>query len=356
MGKGAPDHVTADQAALSCPNCGAHCVFSPSDGALRCTSCGSLSDLDSPWDATAAREFPYAPDDAETTGADLPDVSHDRTHQCRNCGGAVLFIGPALSTDCPYCNGPVVLAPADVGYRTTALIPFRIEQAAARTRMRAWVGRRLAAPRALPALLDDARLVGIYAPFWTFDSHEALEYWARYTTGSGDRRRTHSTSGALQLRFDDLLMPASPHVTAMIRDGILHDFDPAALKPYRVGYLAGFAAERHHQSVAQGLTANAPDKKLLIRNRIRQHIGRSGVHAIRFQTDTTGIRYRRILLPVWIAHYTWRGRPMKVVVSGIDGRTFGERPFSRVKLACYAAALSAAAIALGLAWGAGGLL
>lgn len=349
----ATDQIVADQAALGCANCGGQCVFSPVDGKLRCTSCASLFALETAQDEQAAREFGYAPDAADV---DPPRLIHTRTHQCRTCGGAVQFVGAALSEQCPYCNGSVVLAVADAGYRTTALIPFRVDADKARRRMRAWVGNRLAAPRDLPALLEDARLAGVYAPFWTFDSREALRYWAKYTTGSGDRRRTHSTSGVMSITFDDLLMPASPHVTPLIRDGILHDFRPDALRPYRAAYLAGFAAERHHQSVAQGLAANEIDKNLLIRNRIRRHIGKSGVHAIRFQTDTTGIHYRRILLPVWIAHYTHAGKPMKVVVSGIDGRTFGERPFSTVKLVGYAAALSAVAIGLGLAWGAGGLL
>jgi hypothetical protein len=128
------------------------------------------------------------------------------------------------------------------------------------------------------------------------------------------------------------------------------------LRPYRAGYLAGFAAERHHQSVAVGLEANEADKRLLMRNRIKQHINKSGVRKIGYSTDTSGIHYRRILLPVWILHYEYKGKPMKVVVSGIDGRTYGERPFSMAKVAMYSMLLSGIAIGLGLAWGAGGLL
>ena len=199
-------------------------------------------------------------------------------------------------------------------------------------------------------------MAGLYAPFWTFDSREAVQYWAKYTTGSGKNRRTRSTKGSLNMSFDDLLVPASGHVTPLIRDGILHDFDPGRLRPYRPGYLAGFAAEQHHQSVAEGLKLKRSDKDLLIRNRIKQHINRRGVHSIRYRTDTTGIHYRRILLPVWILHYSYGETAHKIVVSGIDGRTFGERPFSRWKLAGYAAAISTATIAFGLLWGAAGLL
>ncbi|MEO1364361.1 MAG: hypothetical protein AAFU86_11360, partial [Pseudomonadota bacterium] len=111
-----------------------------------------------------------------------------------------------------------------------------------------------------------------------------------------------------------------------------------------------------HQSVEEGLRANEVDKRLLIRNRIKRYIGKSGVHSIRFKTDTSGIHYRRILLPVWILHYSYAGRAKKVVVCGIDGRAYGERPFSVWKLAGYSALVSAATVLFGLAWGAGGLL
>ena len=44
---------------------------------------------------------------------------------------------------------------------------------------------------------------------------------------------------------------------------------------------------------------------------------------------------------------------LAVVVSGLDGRTFGERPFCRWKLTGYAAVASLAVIAFGLLWGIG---
>jgi len=267
-----------------------------------------------------------------------------------------MFTGAALSDRCAYCDGPVVLSEDDKAYETMALVPFAVTRDRAEVRAGVWVGKRLAAPNDLPDAVGEGRIAGLYAPFWTFDSHEAVQYWAQYTTGSGDNRRTHRTSGRMKIAFDDLLVPGSPHVTPLIRDGILHEFDPRKLRPYITGYLSGFAAERHHQSVDEGLQSNIDDKRLLIRNRIKLHINKSGVKNIRFSTDTSGIRYRRILLPVWILHYNYGGKPMKVVVSGIDGRTFGERPFSKWKLAGYSALASAITIAVGLAWGAVGFL
>ena len=46
----------------------------------------------------------------------------------------------------------------------------------------------------------------------------------------------------------------------------------------------------------------------------------------------------------------------KVVVSDINGRTYGKRSFSIPKIAAYSGLLSTIVIVIVLAWGAGGLL
>lgn len=343
----------ATQAALLCPSCGGQGLYDPGKRGLTCQSCGNVQDLALPDDHQARIEYAYDPSVPEEEPASRPAALE---HQCQTCGGRVIFTGAQLSENCPYCDGSVVLTQPENGYDTMALVPFRVARDIAQENALLWVGKRLAAPSNLGAHVNKARVAGLYAPFWTFDSDEAVNYWAKYTTGSGKNRRHRDISGKMSIEFDDLLVPASPHVTPLIRDGILHDFLPDRLRPFRAGYLAGFAAELHHQSIKKGLRSNADDKDLLIRNRIKRHINRNRVHSITYRTDTTGIHYRRILLPVWILHYEYKRKDYKVVVSGIDGRSFGERPFSNIKLAAYSAAASAAIIAFGLAWGAAGLL
>ncbi|MCK0150360.1 hypothetical protein MWU54_10025 [Marivita sp. S6314] len=241
-------------------------------------------------------------------------------------------------------------------YETMALVPFRIDRDYAARCITDWINRRIAAPSDLTSLAAEGQIASIYAPFWTFDSKEVIEYWATYEEGSGKTRRRRRRTGRINIDFNDMLVPASEHVTPLIRDGILHDFKAQYLRPYRSGYLAGFAAERHHMTVQEGLQANEADKDLLIRNLIEGEIDKPNPRVERYRTDTTGIHYRRILLPVWILHYTYRGTPKKVVVSGIDGRTFGERPFSPWKLAGCSAVLTALTMAIGLLWGATGVL
>lgn len=344
--------VSAVQSDLACPACGGQRVWDPDLCALTCQSCGTPEKLYTSEKHKAAAEFAFDPDAPDT---EMPELEPERTHQCQTCGGSVAFVGPALANRCPYCNGPVVLGTDDVAYRTMALIPFSVTLEEAASNVAQWIKARCAAPSDLNDAVGNGHPSSIYAPFWTFDSREAVRYWAMFKVRSGKNSRWKKASGNLTILFDDLLVPASPHVTPLIRDGILHDFRPENLKPYDAGYLSGFAAERHHQSVDKGLTSNKRDKDILIRNRIKRHINRQPVRNIEYRTDTSGIHYRRILLPVWVLHYQYGEKAMKVVVSGIDGRTFGERPFSLSKLAALSALFAGAAILLGLFWGSLGL-
>lgn len=344
---------TVHQSDLQCPSCAGQCAYAPRSGGLECHSCGEHHVIDVDPDADPTQEFHYHPDLPHT---EQSAFTGDVTHQCQTCGGSVVFIGPALTSNCAYCDGPLVLAQQDASYETLGMIPFAVDQNEAQVKATGWIGSRMAAPNDLAGIVAQGRVAGIYVPFWTFDSAEAIEYMVKHRVKSAKNWVMRTFHGRMSTHFDDLLAPASPHVTPLIRDGILHDFSPYELRPYTPAYLAGFAAERHHMSVTEGLDANAPDKDLLIRNRIKNHSGKSRITYVGYKTHTSGIKYRRILLPVWILHYTYAGRPMRVVTCGLHGRTFGERPFSMAKLLGYAAACAAAAAAFGFGWGASGLL
>ena len=345
--------MVVSQTDLLCPNCAGQCTYAPSKFGLSCASCGEVRDIPVDHRINAAEEFHYHPDMPHT---EQPAHTAETVHECETCKGRVVFTGPALSERCAYCDGPVVLGHTDASYQTVGMIPFALSHTDAGPRVLEWVRNRWGAPSDLQSIVETGRVAGIYVPFWTFDSKEAIEYMVKYRVRRNKKWFSKTMEGDMRTSFDDMLMPASLHVSPLIRDGILHDFDPAELRPYTPAYLAGFAAERHYESVSQGLQANSKDKDLLIRNRIRHHSGKKNITFVGYKTHTTGIKYRRILLPVWILHYSYGGKPMKVVTCGLHGRTFGERPFSTSKLVGFAAALAGAAIVLGWIWGATGVL
>lgn len=344
--------ATIAQADLRCTSCAGQCRFDPNSGDLTCESCGNAHEIYVDPNIDPAAEQHYHPDLPHT---EQPVFSQDLPFECETCGGEVVFFGHSIAETCPYCAGALVQQAQGQSYDTLGMIPFCVGDDLAQAATQTWIAKRWAAPSDLGDVVAKGRVAGIYVPFWTFDSHEAVDYTVVYKVNRGKKTKIKTMAGSMTTTFDDLLMPGSHHVTPLIRDGILHDFDPENLRPFDPAYIAGFAAERHHQSVRDGLEHNAKDKALLLRNRIKHHSGKLRVVKVSYKTDTTGIKYRRILLPVWILHYDYKGKPMKVVTCGLQGRTFGERPFSTIKLMGLAAVAASAVAAFGFAWGALGI-
>lgn len=339
--------LDAVQVALKCPSCGGNRRWDPTGAGLRCESCGMIEAVEAADPALGAREITY---DDDIGAAEPPEIHH--AHRCETCGGEVVFVGRAVSDHCPYCDGPVVLEAGHAHFAPSGVIPFFVDRDAAEANIADWVRARWAAPGDLLSAVEAGRMAAVYAPFWTFDATKDIQYTARKRRGSGKRGRWVSVSGFTRLNIDDMITPASDHVTPAIRDGIMHGFGPSKLRPYAPAYLAGFAAELHGQKVAEGLKAMRKDVEVLVTQAIRRDIGGGRISNIRYEVEISGVRFRRILLPLWIRHYGHGGRKYRIVVSGIDGRTFGERPYSRAKLAAYSAALSVPAFLIGVGSGA----
>jgi predicted RNA-binding Zn-ribbon protein involved in translation (DUF1610 family) len=333
-----------------CVSCGSHAVFDPPSGHLTCRGCGVARDLayhDRDAASRALRDF-----DPQGT-PEAPSLGAGDIRSCPGCGGQVVFFGHAISTDCPYCGGPSVALGTERAYPTMALVPFAVDQATARTLACGWLGSRIAKPLGLLAKAEAGWMVGLYAPFWTFQTREDVN-WVAQATGPDRPGRAVSRDllhGTIEMTCDDILVPASGLVTGEMRDALVAGFRPGLLRVFRAGYVAGFAAERHHRTVAEGLEASRADRDLLIRKALQDRVVPSHLTNLSHRADVTSARYRRILLPIWMLHYRHRGAVYRVMVSGIDGRTFGERPYSRAAIFGVSAAITALAMALGWSFG-----
>jgi hypothetical protein len=260
------------------------------------------------------------------------------------------FVGHALSTDCPYCGGPAVPRETEAAFPTMALVPFAVDHATAMALARRWLSSRIARPRGLLAQAETGWMVGLYAPFWTFETLEVVGYIARAHQQGPNHGYdcVEEVQDTIEMTCEDILVPASGHITPEMRDALVAGFRPTQLRAFRPGYVAGFAAERHHQTVAEGLVASKSDRDLLIRKALCDRVVPSHLSNLSHRSTTQTARYRRILLPIWMLHYRYGGAIYSVMVSGIDGTTYGERPYSRAAFFGISAVITAAGMALGM--------
>jgi len=349
-----------------CEQCGADYRFDPDRGQLVCDHCGHVGEIAQagPWEATI-RELDF--ETALAGDLDAQEIEETRVLTCPNCGAQVEFDEATHAAECPFCDTPVVTGTGTHRHiKPRGVLPFALDEGAARQAMTDWLGRLWFAPNGLQDYARKGRrMQGIYVPYWTFDADTRsryrgergiVYYETRAVTRNGKRQQVRvakvrwtPVSGRVARAFDDVLVLASRSLPKAYTDG-LEPWDLAALEPYRPEFLAGFRAEGYQVELEEGFVEARARMDAVIARDVRFDIGgdRQRIHDI--DTDVDDVTFKHILLPVWLAAYKFRGKTYRFVVNGRTGKVQGERPWSAWKIAI------AVALALIVAGGVGYLL
>ncbi|MFD0857757.1 TFIIB-type zinc finger domain-containing protein [Roseovarius aquimarinus] len=331
-----------------CDACGADMRFAPGAGAMICDHCGNRQEIEGPgpW-AGAIREQDLA---AALTAPAEDETEEKPLLSCPNCGAEVALAGAAHAGECPFCATPMVTCTgAHRRLKPRGVLPFAIDEPAAREAMSEWLGRLWFAPSGLKDYARKGRsLNGIYVPYWTFDAatrsayqgeRGTVYYETRSVMRDGKRQtvrvakvRWRGVSGRVARAFDDVLVLASHALPKRYTDA-LPPWDLAALEPYNPEFLAGFSAEAYTVELADGFTEARAQMDAVIARDVKFDIGgdRQRIHHI--DTEVSDASFKHVLLPVWMAAYKYRGQSYRFVVNGRTGRVQGERPWSAWKIA-----------------------
>jgi len=333
---------------FTCPSCGAPLKFSPASGKLTCEFCHKEVPIEQA--ATAIEEHSIS--QALQTLDKTPNRLIEKKVHCKKCGSTFTLTPYAFSTNCPYCGTPAI---TDFVKEITpqSLIPFQLSHKDAQTRFKAWVGSLWFAPTAFTKYLDgDNRLTGYYLPYWTYDSDTVTDYRGQrgdiyYVTVSRtirdeqgrsrqvrvqeSRIRWTPVSGSVTLSFDDVTVGASKTVTRTILQA-LEPWNTNALVPFDEKYLAGFEAEEYTIGLDNGFEYAKVKMNRAIETAIRRDIGGDQQQIDHVNTRYFNTTYKNILLPVWVATFTWKDKTYRYAVNAQTGKVSGERPYSMLKI------------------------
>ena len=342
-----PQTVDAEHR-FPCAQCGADYRFDPDAGQLVCDFCGDVSGVTAtgPWDG-GIRELDFK--QAMANLLPLQEMEETRVSNCPNCAAQVEFDPDVHAADCPFCATPVV---TDTGthrhIKPKGLLPFALDEEAARDAMTDWLGGLWFAPNGLQAYARKGRkLTGIYVPYWTYDADTksayrgergTIYYETRNVTRNGktetvrvQKIRWSLKSGRVARFFDDVLVLASRSLPKRFTDA-LEPWDLSALEPYRPEFLAGFRAEGYQVDLDEGFAEARAIIDRQIERDVKFDIGGDRQRIHRIDTDVSAVTFKHILLPVWMAAYKYRGKSYRFVVNGRTGRVQGERPWSAWKI------------------------
>jgi len=352
-----------------CPQCNAELTYSASKGRMICSFCGyeaPVSEAGSMTEVHTQTEI----DEAVVETVIEHDLSkgleiaskeegwgtETRNFKCNSCNAIVAVEPNAVATVCPFCGSSHVLAQEGSSHvlKPESVLPFEVDRDTAVAKFRTWLGRGWFRPNEVKRIARsaEARLQGVYLPFWTFDAQTFSRWQAeagyhyyvteRYTVTVDGRRQTRTrqvqktrwqpASGRHDEFFDDVLVYATRSVHENILQRI-YPCDTSKLIPYRPQYLAGWRAEEYQVSLEEGWAMG----QNIIKERLYQACGREvpgdTYRNLRVQTRFEDITFKHTLLPVWIASYHYNQKVYNFMVNGETGRVQGEAPISWWKVA-----------------------
>ncbi|WP_232792229.1 hypothetical protein [Actinacidiphila yeochonensis] len=332
-------HLVAGQS-YPCEACGASVEFKPGTSTLKCPYCGHEQAV-----AAVAREVREHPIAELLTLPDKPRAAvlgAARAFVCPGCGARTET--DDLSARCQFCATALVADP-ELTERVVpeGVVPFGLDRAAARERLREWTSSRWFAPSSLKKVTEAETFKGSYLPHWTYDSATVSSYrGARgehyYTTETRDgeevqvrHTRWYNVSGTVARDFDDVLVAGTVHVDTKRLDKLTPwPLDEA--RPFQPEYLAGFQTVRYDVEPEDGLETAKQRMAVAIEADCRQDIGgdEQRVHSVATQYDQ--VTFKLLLLPVWFLTYLHAGKPWQVMLNARTGEVVGKRPYSGVKI------------------------
>jgi len=342
--------TTAKIDRFPCSKCGALLVYQPGTQQLTCQYCGQENWIEQRNDEIQEYDFSQALKEL----AQAKPASEIAQIHCDACGAGFKFANNAHAGECPFCGTSIVASTEQARPITPkSMLPFAIDEKQAKLQFRNWLTGLWFAPTKIKKYTDDdAKLTGVYIPYWTFDSNTETDYiGARgdiyyvseevQTVRGGQvvtevRQVQHinwtPVSGRVARFFDDVLVGASKSLPRQIIDQ-LEPWDLANLIPYDESYLSGFTSEYYQVNLDRGFDEAKHKMDNVIYRDIAFDIGGDQQRIDQFNTRHSNTTFKHCLLPVWSAAFRYREKAYRFVINGRTGKVQGERPYSYWKIA-----------------------
>ena len=345
---------------FACRKCGATLQWDPGAGAVACRYCGHTNPIPEAEGEVEELDFHTYIDQLQQEGSDLAQMEDVASVHCDGCGADVEPRADSSAFDCPFCGAAInTRAQSKRLVKPRSLLPFHVPADKARELYRGWIKKLWFAPNKLKQYARaPGKLHGVYVPYWTYDTKTTTSYTGRrgehyYVTrtvrdakGNTRTRRVRKTRwypahGVVFNDFDDVLVLAA-HSLPSDRVEKLEPWDLDNLAPYDEQYTAGFQAQRYQVDLPEGFEKAKQLVQSEIDRDIRRDIGGDEQRITSRNTRYDDVRFKHILLPVWISSYRYADKVYRFVVNGRTGEVQGERPWSAWKIAL--AVLAALAI------------
>jgi LSD1 subclass zinc finger protein len=329
-----------------CTGCGAKLVFAPGTTSLKCDHCGTVNEFhenDARIEELDFETYLHALEGKQET--------HEQQHvKCEKCGAEQNLPENVFASECAFCGAPLV----SKGYasrliKPKSIVPFQVDRRRAQDAFRAWVRGLWLAPGELKRYAQsDAAMQGTYLPFWTYDCRTSSDYEGqrgeyyyeneRVVTRNAqgqevvEMRRVQKTAwtpaeGHVDRFHDDILVPGSDTLAPSLR-GATMQWDLEKLVPYQPEYVSGYRAEAYRIGLRDGFPKAKEAIDANVYAAVCRDIGGDTQRVTTISTQYSDIKFKHVLLPVWMSAYRFRNKTYRFLVNGQTGEVAGESPLS----------------------------
>ncbi|MFT3989795.1 MAG: zinc ribbon domain-containing protein [Luteolibacter sp.] len=336
-----------------CPECGGDAEWNPAKQALVCPYCGTTVPWTEGRDSFGAAIIEH--DLLEALSSTKSDhrglLEQKKSVKCESCQAISVFDATRVAQRCDFCGSPAIVSIDDLPDLITpeSLLPVAIPSTQVRDSLRKWYGSRWFAPNKLKRAALTDTLHGIYLPYWTFDAHVDVSWTAlsgyyyyvteQYRDSEGrtvsrqvQKTRWEPSAGELSHFFDDDLVPG----TVGVQLDLLRKVEPfptlKELKPYAPEYVRGWTVERYQVDLRQASVISKGQMDQAIYRLCSGDVPGDTYQNLQVISAYKGRTFKHILVPVWLATYTYGPKSFQVVINGYTGKIAGQHPLSWIKI------------------------
>lgn len=366
---------------IKCPNCGGGLQFDPSAQNYECEYCLSrftqeeLEKIapeireDSPGQEADASSGGLSQGGGAETGETAQGDANSggtaenaRVYTCPSCGAEIVTDETTAASFCFYCHNPVILQGRLNGrYHPDYVIPFVIDREKAREIFFGWLRQKRFVPSDFASPEQIEKMTGVYFPYWLYscqvDGRLEGEGTRLRTWSAGNMQYTetqkYDVSRTGTMNIDHVTRNALKKADKKLVEGVM-PFDTRAMKPFSMGFLSGFFAEKRDMENSEFSVEVEKEVRNFAAGSLKSSAGNySSLSVRRQETDIKDSRWEYALLPVWTLTYIEKktGQIYYFACNGQSGKVCGKLPVDRKKLLIFFAEIFVPLLAVLLAAG-----
>ncbi len=285
-----------------------------------------LHNLDMPGEITKEVE-----NKIHDVAVDTSETMEGNIYTCTSCGAELFINGVESATFCAYCGQPtVVFNRVSRELKPKFIIPFRIQKEQAVAVIRDKLSNGFFVPKEIKNF-EVEKVRGIYIPYFLFDAYYYDNQQLKGSVGEGDQRQTKTFFREAECEFRNLTCDASRKLSDETSQR-LEPYDLRELRPFEIGYLSGFYADRYDMNERSLKNTVRVRCKELFDAEMKLDTGAKNVKILDSHPRFQMRKAEYALLPAWFMTFRYQNEPYTILVNGQTGKVVGAVPFTKAKL------------------------